>query len=86
MSNATVVSARKPMGFFRSLASPIYAIGRIFSAAERAANVVDMYAEQLETETEIALVPALTRLAVSRQTMQANIAAGKLDDATKSND
>lgn len=78
-TTAAATQARKPMGFFRSLASPVYAIGRIFSAAERAANVIDMYAEQLEAETEIQLVPKLTSLELARQEMRDRIAAGNVE-------
>jgi hypothetical protein len=66
------------MGFFRSLASPVYAIGRIFSAFERGANVIDMYAEDLEAQTELQLVPKLTALQIARDTMRTNIAAGNV--------
>lgn len=71
--------ARKPMGFFRSLASPVYAIGRLFSAVERTANVIDMYAEDLEAQTELQLVPKLTTLQIARDKMRADIAAGNVE-------
>lgn len=76
---ATQPAARKEIGFFRSLASPVYMLGRFLSAGERVANVLDMYAEKLETETEITLVPALTKLAISRAEMAAKVAAGNLE-------
>lgn len=81
----TAAAPRKEMGFFRSLASPVYALGKFFSAVERTANVVDMYAQKLEVETEIQLVPALTSLELARQAMQQKIAAGNIDDASKPN-
>jgi len=50
------------VGFFRSLFAPVYAMGKLFVAAEKAANVLDMYASQLEMQTEITMLPVLQTL------------------------
>ena len=52
----------KQVGFFRSLTAPIYAIGKIFVAAEELADVAQMYTSQLKMETEITMLPTLQRL------------------------
>lgn len=65
-----IQSSRPQLGFFRSLASPVYAIGRLFSAFERAANVIDMHAEKLEAQTEVELTPQLEQLQAARAKLQ----------------
>ena len=52
----------KPVGFFRSLTAPVYALGRLFIAAESLANVAGMYTSKLEMETEKELIPTLRAL------------------------